>query len=158
MMVQFCSNSVTGTIIAPALAAWFSVWVSVLSSMHGTIFHIEGGSTCGGTRVGPLQPVIEFRKRISRHQRRKSHRSDGDFGRECAVHGPAFQIPAWRDPNDRPRLLYRRASQYVRPRARRCSRHHAAGLSRQRTWRRGSVPLWRGGPDGAECTGGGRIP
>ena len=46
MMVQFCSNSVTGTIIAPALA-WFSAWVSVLSSMHGTILHIEKGSTRG---------------------------------------------------------------------------------------------------------------
>jgi hypothetical protein len=44
MMVQFCSNSVTGTIIAPALA-----WVSVLSSMAGTIFHIEKGSTRAGT-------------------------------------------------------------------------------------------------------------
>jgi hypothetical protein len=55
MMVQFCSNSVTGTIIAPAFA-----WVSVLSSMAGTIFYLEKGSTRAGTGMWPVSVRDRF--------------------------------------------------------------------------------------------------
>src|SRR3954468_21260333 len=162
MMVQFCSNSVTGTIIAPALA-WFSAWFSVLSSMHGTILNIEKGSTCGEPICGPIQSVIEFRRRIFSGVSRKSQRSDRDFGRDVQFHGPALQrsvlqIAVRRNPHHGPRFFCQRTPQYVRPRAWRCPCHDTARVSRQCQWHRDPFPLWRGGSDRAQCTGRGGVP
>src|SRR5437879_6199808 len=88
MMVQFCSNSVTGTIIAPAFA-----WVSVLSSMAGTIFYREMGSTRPEPICGRFPSVIGLHRRIFGDESSKSHRSDRDFRWDAQFMDQASKSP-----------------------------------------------------------------